>query len=62
LTSEKTSSCAPGVDKPEALVRESLDGAFCHLSNSPRVSCGVARKHRVQAAPLQTYFIELLPP
>jgi len=25
---------APGVDNPEALVRESLDGAFCHLSNS----------------------------
>jgi hypothetical protein len=27
---------ASGVDKPEALVRESLDGAFCHLSNSSK--------------------------
>ena len=26
---------APGVDKPEALVHESLDRAFCHSSNSP---------------------------
>jgi len=27
---------APGVDKPEALVRESLDRAFCHLTNSSK--------------------------
>jgi len=34
LTSEKQVLVALGIDKPEALVRESLNGAFCHLSNS----------------------------
>ena len=41
---------APGVDKPEALARESLDGAFCHLSDSSKS----VLQHCVQAAPLQT--------
>ncbi len=46
---------APGVDKPEAPVRKSFDGAFWHASNSSKkMSCSVARKHRVQAAPLQS--------
>jgi hypothetical protein len=34
---------APGVDKPEALVRESLDAAFCHLTNSFKNRCAVIR-------------------
>ncbi len=43
---------APGVDKPEALARESLDGAFCHLSDSSKS----VLQHCVQAAPLQTRY------
>ncbi len=44
---------APGVDKPEALVREPLDRAFGHFVELlKKVSCSVARKHCGQAAPL----------
>ena len=45
---------APGVDEPEAPVRESLDDAFGHLSNSSKkVPYIVARKHRFRADPLR---------
>ena len=33
---EKDVLIAPGVDKSEASVRESFDGAFCHFSHSLR--------------------------
>ena len=44
---EKQVLVAPGVDKPEAPVRESLDGAFCHfvrflksvLQRCPKTQC-----------------------
>ncbi len=38
---------APGVDKPEALVHESLDRAFCHSSNSPLQLSQIARPEAV---------------
>jgi hypothetical protein len=38
----------PGADKSKASVREPLDGAFCHLSNSStKVCCSVAAENTV---------------